>query len=99
MDEKILDELVRTHIKKWRDKNEKRMAELGDSYRSPYCNRITSLYEPLLERDQTIICYLLAPIENIRQVQCFISFKTLKILTYLFKTVLLVLNNNSVRYK
>ncbi|KAJ0728160.1 hypothetical protein HanLR1_Chr07g0238441 [Helianthus annuus] len=68
MDEKRLYELVRTHIKKWRDKNEKRMAELGDVYRSPYCNRITSLYEPLLERDQTIICYLLAPIGNISSV-------------------------------
>ncbi|KAJ0770595.1 hypothetical protein HanPI659440_Chr07g0259431 [Helianthus annuus] len=68
MDEKRLDELVRTHIKKWRDKNEKRMAELGNAYRLPYCNRITSLCEPLLERDQTIICYLLAPIGNISSV-------------------------------
>ncbi|MFS7898412.1 hypothetical protein Hanom_Chr00s022523g01761741 [Helianthus anomalus] len=41
------------------------MAKLGDAYRSPYCNRITSLYEPLLERDQMIICYLLAPIGSI----------------------------------
>ncbi|MFS7944983.1 hypothetical protein Hanom_Chr06g00518591 [Helianthus anomalus] len=41
------------------------MTELGEAYRSPYCNRLTSLYEPLLERDQTIICYLLAPIGSI----------------------------------
>ncbi|MFS7951845.1 hypothetical protein Hanom_Chr07g00600001 [Helianthus anomalus] len=48
-----------------KEKNEKRMAELGDAYRSPYCNRITNLYEPLLDRDQTIVCYLLAPVEDI----------------------------------
>ncbi|XP_035830500.1 uncharacterized protein LOC110945114 isoform X2 [Helianthus annuus] len=57
--------LVRTRIKMIREKNEKRMAELGDAYRSPYCNRVTDLYEPLLARDQTIICYLLAPVGDI----------------------------------
>ncbi|KAF5759187.1 hypothetical protein HanXRQr2_Chr16g0738281 [Helianthus annuus] len=58
-------QLVRTCLKMLREKNEKRMAELGDAYKSPYCNRITNLYEPLLDRDQTIICYLLAPVEDI----------------------------------
>ncbi|MFS7930023.1 hypothetical protein Hanom_Chr04g00339291 [Helianthus anomalus] len=66
--EKRLDEVVRTHIKKVRDMNEKRMAELGDAYRSPYCNRIVSLFEQLLERDNTIIIYLLAQIPNLNSV-------------------------------
>ncbi|KAJ0847143.1 putative papain-like cysteine peptidase superfamily [Helianthus annuus] len=58
-------QLVRTRLKMLKEKNEKRMAELGEAYRSPYCNRITNLYELLLDRDQTIICYLLAPVEDI----------------------------------
>ncbi|KAJ0946515.1 hypothetical protein HanRHA438_Chr01g0004801 [Helianthus annuus] len=63
--EKENDGIVRTHIKKWRDMNEKRMTELGDAYRSPYYNRIVSLYEPLLDRDKTIISYLLSPVGEI----------------------------------
>ncbi|KAJ0660520.1 hypothetical protein HanOQP8_Chr14g0538691 [Helianthus annuus] len=63
--EKEKDEIVRAHIKKITAMNEKRMRELGDAYRSPYCNRIVSLYEPLLDRDKTIISYLLSTIGDI----------------------------------
>ncbi|KAM0012383.1 hypothetical protein Hdeb2414_s0053g00753671 [Helianthus debilis subsp. tardiflorus] len=65
LNEKEKDDIVREHIKKIKAINEKRMTELGDAYRSPYCNRIVSLYEPLLDRDKTIISYLLSPIGDI----------------------------------
>ncbi|MFS7912884.1 putative papain-like cysteine peptidase superfamily [Helianthus anomalus] len=74
---KRLDEIVRKEIKKVRVLNEKRMAELGDAYRSPYYNRIVSLYEPLLDCDKTIIIYLLVPIIELNGLEtCKIVFES-----------------------
>ncbi|MFS7967088.1 hypothetical protein Hanom_Chr09g00781621 [Helianthus anomalus] len=60
-----LKELLYKTIEAAKIRAEKRCAELGDAFCSPYCNRVVNMHESLLNQELSVIRYTFATFANI----------------------------------
>ncbi|KAJ0471517.1 hypothetical protein HanHA89_Chr15g0597021 [Helianthus annuus] len=64
---KGLNELLYKTIEQARIRGEKRCAELGDKFCSPYCNRVVNMHEALLTQELSVIRFTFATFADLQE--------------------------------